>query len=57
MYKKEYNNVFNQGVEAAAKSLDKFLIQPKEGKTLSDAENKFNMLVEQFVKQIKTELK
>ena len=57
MNKTEYNNAFNQGVEASAKSLEKFLVQPKEGKILTDAENKFNQLIEVFVGRIEEQAK
>ncbi len=57
MATKEYNNIFNQGVQASANAVDSFTVKPKENKTLTDSEIIFNSLVAQFKSKILENLK
>jgi hypothetical protein len=64
--KKEYNNIFNQGVEAALERVERFRLEPKkvvaEDKTekvepLTGNQVAFNLLVDQFKAKIREALK
>lgn len=57
MNQTEYNNAFNQGVEAGAKKLDKFLFNPKEGEQLTPEQIRFNDMVKLFQLEVKGERK